>query len=69
VIVVPDWSSLPGRSAVIVETTRLTAGVDYWWRERISTYLRYNYFDYNDQGAGIESGTAHMFLAGINAMF
>jgi len=69
VIVVPDWSTLPGRSAVIVETTRLTAGVDYWWRERISTFLRYNYFDYNDQGAGLDSGTANMVLAGVNAMF
>jgi hypothetical protein len=68
-VIVPNWSTLPGRSAVIVETTRLTAGVDYWWRERISTFLRYNYFDYDDQGAGIDGGTAHMALAGVNAMF
>jgi hypothetical protein len=69
ILIAPDWSTLAYRSAVIVETTKLTAGVDYLFSQRVSTFFRYNYFDYNDQGATAFSGTSHWFLAGMNAMF
>ena len=69
ILIAPDWSTLAGRSAVIVETTKLTGGVDYFWTPRISTFLRYNYFDYNDEGGTAFSGTAHWLLTGVNAMF
>lgn len=67
--VVPDWSTLPANSAVIVETTRITGGVDYWLTDAISCYFRYNYFDYEDKTKGLNSGTAHMFLGGMIAIF
>jgi len=64
-----DLSALPFFSDVIVETTRLSAGVDYWLSERIECYFRYNYFDYEDGSVGFNSGTAHMFLGGVAATF
>jgi hypothetical protein len=62
-----DWSGLPGYSAVIVETTRFSTGWDWLISERVSSYFRYIYYDYGDETNDFNSGTAHMFLAGVSA--
>lgn len=59
-----DWSLLPSLSDVVVETQRLTAGVDWQPARRANVYARYIYFDYDDISSGLYSGTAHMALAG-----
>ena len=59
-----DWSLLPSLSDVIVETNRVTAGVDWQPYKNMNLYLRYIYFDYNDISSGLDSGTTHMVLAG-----
>jgi hypothetical protein len=59
-----DWSLLPFFADVIVETQRITAGVDWQPHKHTNVYLRYIYFDYADISAGLTSGTAHMALAG-----
>jgi hypothetical protein len=59
-----DWSLLPFLSDVIVETTRLTAGVDWQPFAATDVYLRYIVFDYDDISSGLYTGTAHMALAG-----
>ncbi len=68
-VVNPDWSSLSGLSDVIVETTRLSAGIDYLLREGVSCYFRYNYFNYADKAGNGNSGTANMFLTGVSAVY
>lgn len=67
---------LPGASDVIVETWRLTAGVDYLLSRRSSVYFRYIYYDYNDKSFARtasdpdpNSGTSNMFLGGLSATF
>jgi hypothetical protein len=35
----------------------------------MSVYFRYIYYDWEDVSAGIDSGTAHMFLAGLTAVW
>ncbi len=67
--VTPDWSDLPNFSDVIVETTRISAGVDCAVSENVTCYFRYNYFDYEDESVGRNSGTAHMFLGGLAGTF
>ena len=64
-----DLASLPFFSNVIVETTRISAGVDWSLTDRIDTYFRYIYFDYDDESAALNSGTAHFFLSGLAALF
>lgn len=59
-----DWSLLPTFSDVIVETNRVTAGIDWQPRRNADVYLRYVLFDYDDRSAGIDSGTSHMVLGG-----
>jgi hypothetical protein len=56
-------------SLVRMESYRLGAGVDYLWRPRVTTFLRYNYYDYRDLSLGVTSGQAHMFLGGMSALF
>jgi len=68
-VITPDWSDLPSYSAVIVETTRLSAGVDWLMSNRISSYFRYVLYDYEDATMSLNSGTAHGFLAGLDASF
>jgi hypothetical protein len=60
-----DWSLLPFLADVIVETNRVTAGVDWQPYCDTNVYLRYIYFDYDDLSAGLYSGTAHMALGGV----
>lgn len=59
-----DWSLLPSLSDVIVETQRLTAGIDYQPMRNTDLYFRYIFFDYNDISSNLYSGTSNMFLAG-----
>jgi hypothetical protein len=63
-----DWSLLPSLSDVIVETNRVTAGVDWQPYRHMDLYFRYIYFDYGDISSGLNSGTSHMALtgAGVN---
>ena len=66
-----QWTDLPWYSAVIVETVRLGGGFDYLVNDRISAYFRYNYFDWEGESLTEDpnSGTAHMFLGGVSAVF
>jgi hypothetical protein len=59
-----DWSLLPSLSDVIVETNRVTAGMDWQPYKNMNLYLRYILFDYDDISSGLNSGTTHMVLAG-----
>ena len=58
-----DWSLLPSLSDVLVETNRVTAGVDWQPYGDMNVYFRYILFDYNDISSGHDSGTSHMALA------
>lgn len=62
-----DWSLLPSFSDVLVETTRINAGIDYRLGPMVDCYFRYVLFDYEDKSELFNSGTAHMFLAGVSA--
>ena len=72
--VTPDWSYITPGSDVSNETWRATAGVDYELSRRVSTFFRYNLYRFADY-AGNEgngnggTGTAHLFLGGMTAMF
>jgi hypothetical protein len=59
-----NWSLLPSLSDVVVETQRLTTGIDWQPFCDLDVYLRYQYFDYEDLSTNLNSGTAHMVLAG-----
>lgn len=59
-----DWSALPGLAGVIVETQRVTAGLDWQPYRNTNFYLRYIFFDYDDISGGLYSGTTNMALAG-----
>jgi hypothetical protein len=63
------WPDLPDFSAEIVDRTRVTAGVDWQLRDRISAYFRYRFEEYLDQSAAYNSGTAHMSLLGLSAVY
>jgi hypothetical protein len=59
-----DWATVEQVADVIVETHRVTAGVDWQLYRDMNVYLRYIFFDYDDISANLTSGTAHMVLAG-----
>lgn len=61
-----DWSQLASYFDVEAVTQRYSAGVDWQPYDNMDLYLRYNYFDYSDMAANVDSGTAHMALAGIS---
>ena len=63
------WPDLSGYSDVFVERTRFNTGFDWMLREHISAYFRYVYEDYEDKSETFNSGTAHMFLAGLSAIY
>jgi hypothetical protein len=63
------WPDLPDYSAEIVDRTRVTAGVDWQLRDGISAYFRYRFEEYLDQSAAYNSGTAHMSLLGLSAVY
>jgi hypothetical protein len=64
-----DWSRLPAIGDVEVITQRATAGLDWMPYNHMNVYLRYVYFDWDDVSSGVDSGTAHMFLAGFSLVF
>jgi hypothetical protein len=64
-----NWSQLPTFSDVVVITQRVNAGVDWLPAPNVTCYVRYNYFDYNDKSAQVDSGTAHMGLVGASVTF
>jgi len=55
-------------SLVKMQSFRFGLGADYRLRPQVTTYVRYNYYDYQDE-SGITSGQANMFLAGASAKF
>jgi len=57
-----------GYSLVKMQSFRFEAGADYVLRPRVTTYLRYNYYDYQDE-SGLTSGQANMLLGGMSATF
>jgi len=61
-----DWSLLPSLSDVLVETNRVTAGVDWQPYQYMNLYCRYILFDYNDLSSGQDSGITHMALGGAS---
>jgi len=63
------YTEIAQASRVEVNTYRLSAGVDYWLRDGITVYFRYNFYDYLDETAAFNTGEAHMFLGGLTAMF
>jgi hypothetical protein len=64
-----DWSALPGFTDVVVETVRLNVGLDFAIRQGVLSYVRYVYFDYEDETAFYNSGTSNMVLGGLTAIF
>ena len=60
---------LSGYSKVSVDTCRVSAGIDYLIRRNLSTYVRYNYYNYGDTVTTYNAGTAHMLLGGMSASF
>ena len=63
------WPDLPTYSDVIVDRTRITAGVDWRCFTNGNAYLRYIYEDFEDRSVIYNSGTAHMFLTGLSRIF
>lgn len=64
-----DFSALPTYSAVIVETTRFGAGIDYELGCNTSCFFKYMFYDYNDKNGNIFSGSYHTVLGGLAARF
>ncbi|MFO1095924.1 MAG: hypothetical protein U0992_21850 [Planctomycetaceae bacterium] len=59
-----NWSQLPSFSDVSVQQHRVTAGGDWQPYENTTLYVRYIYFNFDDLASGVQTGTAHMALAG-----
>jgi hypothetical protein len=55
-------------SLVKMQSYRFGVGADYLLRPRVTTYVRYNYYDYQDE-SGLTSGQANMILGGVSATF
>ncbi len=63
------YTDLPTYSAVRTNTWRLMAGTDIRINNVWNGYLRYNYYDWQDVQTGWNTGSAHMFLAGLSAVY
>jgi len=63
------FADLPQHSAVLIETNRVVAGVDWRPWPRTTVFARYNFFDYEDKTASYNSGTAHMVFAGLSRIW
>ncbi len=70
--------NLGGYSLVQSNTCRVSVGADYLWGPCITTFARYNYYDFQDltpvstSAAATNtnmSGQANMFLVGASAKF
>lgn len=68
-VITPDWTLIPSLSDVVVQTNRVTAGVDYLVRRRITMFFRYSFFDYADLAGTGNSGQVHGVLGGFSALF
>ena len=44
-------------------------GTDLRLTQNLNGYFRYNYYDWEDQQTGWNSGTTHMFLAGVSGVY
>lgn len=64
-----DMSDLPSYSRVALRTWRLSAGWDYLVRRNVSTFFRYNYYDFGDLADLYNAGQSHMFLAGLTGTY
>jgi len=64
----PTAYNLGQYSLVKMQSFRFGLGADYRLRPRVTTYVRYDYYDYQDE-SGATSGQANMFLAGASATF
>jgi hypothetical protein len=56
-------------SLVKEQSFRFETGVDYLITRRITTYLRYDYYDFQDLSTGYLSGQQNMILGGMSATF
>ncbi|MHC4399366.1 MAG: hypothetical protein ACYTG0_06785 [Planctomycetota bacterium] len=63
------WPDLGQNFDVIVNRTRVTGGIDWCLREDVSSYFRYLFEDYEDKSTPFNSGSAHMFLAGLTVAY
>ena len=54
---------------VSTDSYQVSAGIDYQVLPRMNTYFRYNYYKFGDLSTGLTSGTTHMFLTGVTAVF
>jgi hypothetical protein len=61
--------SLGSYSLVSENTYHVSAGVDYVLGPRVTTFFRYNYYDFGDLATALQSGTVNMFLVGMSAVF
>jgi hypothetical protein len=64
-----DWSQLASFSDVVIETQRATAGADWQPYDNLTVYVRYIYYDWEDVGAGLDTGRAHMALGGASLIW
>ncbi|MGO9113460.1 MAG: hypothetical protein ACLP9L_29870 [Thermoguttaceae bacterium] len=64
----PASYPIGGYSNVQMHSFRFGLGADYILRPRVTSYVRYNYYDYEDQ-TGTTSGQANMILGGMSATF
>jgi hypothetical protein len=64
-----SYADIPGYSKVSVDTCRLSGGVDYLLRRNVTTYFRYNFYNYGDAVTSYDAGQASMLLGGLTATF
>jgi hypothetical protein len=56
-------------SLVKEQSFRFECGADYLLRPRVTTYIRYDYYDFQDLSTGLLSGTQNSVLGGVSAVF
>ncbi len=56
-------------SLVKEQSFRFEVGADYILRPRMTTYVRYDYYDFEDLSTGLLSGTQNSVLGGVSAVF
>jgi hypothetical protein len=61
-----NLTDYPGYSRVIVETTRVQAGIDWRVREHLDTFIRYQYYNFQDPTQPYNTGLVNGFLVGLN---
>jgi hypothetical protein len=56
-------------SLVKEQSFRFECGADYLLRPRVTTYVRYDYYDFQDLSTGLLNGTQNSILGGVSATF